>query len=80
MRKRWVAAVGMALAAPAAAQGVGAAHPPQQASQSQAEYERGIHRLPPGHQDPGADAARRMESTEQRSRAAQPALAAPGRR
>ena len=72
MRKRWVAVIGMALTGPAAAQGTGAVRPPQQASQSQAEYERGIHRLPPGHQDPAADAARRMESTEQHSRAPQP--------
>lgn len=75
MRKRWVAAVGMALTWPAMAQGTGAAHPPQQASQSQAEYERGIHHMPPGHQDPAADAARRMESTEQHSHAPQPAPA-----
>ena len=72
MSKLWIAAVGAALAGPAAAQSAGAGHAPQQAGQSQAEYERGLHRLPPGHQDPAADAARRMEGAEQHSRAPQP--------
>ena len=78
MRKRWMAAaVGVALAGPAAAQNAGVGHTPQQTSQSQAEYERGIHH-DPGRHDPAADAARRMESVEGHSHATQPA--APVRR
>lgn len=60
MRKRWMAAVGVALAGPAAAQSAGAGHVPQQTPQSRAEYERGIHH-DQGRPDPAADAARQME-------------------